>query len=218
VTDGVGTTLLLALALTLVPLLLLTATSFAKVSVVLSLLRNALGAQDVPSGAIVTALALILSAYVMMPVAQQVTQLAGPALGRVDLQAPLAPASRAALQEAGSLGLPPLLAFLQRNAGPKELALFTELARKAGAPTPARAGLSTLLPSFLITELSEAFQIGVLILLPFVILDLVVASVLTTLGLTGLAPGTVALPFKLLLFVLVDGFSTLSRALIEGYR
>jgi len=220
VADSVATTLLLAALLSLVPLLLLTATSFAKLSLVLSLLRNALGTPDVPSGAIVTALALVLSAYVMAPVAREASALAAPALARVSVETPLSPESRAALTEAASLALPPLRAFLKRNTAASEQQLFVELARKAAADQPPPSGdeLPILLPAFLLTELSEAFQIGVLILLPFVVIDLVVAAIVATLGLTTLTPGAVALPLKLLLFVLVDGLSTLSRALVAGYR
>jgi type III secretion protein R len=218
--DSTATTLLLAALLSLVPLLLLTATSFAKIAIVLSLLRNALGTPEVPSGAIVTALALVLSAYVMAPIARDASALAAPALARVDPQAPLSPASRAALAEAAGLALPPLRAFLKRNTAASEQQLFIELARKAapGAEPPTGDELPILLPSFLLTELSEAFQVGVLILLPFVVIDLVVAAILATLGLATLTPGAVALPLKLLLFVLVDGLSTLSRALVAGYR
>jgi type III secretion protein R len=213
--------LLLAALLSLVPLLLLTATSFAKLSIVLSLLRNALGTPEVPSGAIVTALALVLSGYVMAPVAREASALAAPALVRFDLQTPLSPASREALYQAAGLALPPLRSFLKRNTAPAEQQLFVELARKAGAADaapPTGDELPILLPSFLLTELSEAFQVGVLILLPFVVIDLVTAAILATLGLTTLTPGVVALPLKLLLFVLVDGLSTLSRALVAGYR
>ena len=136
-------------------------------------------------------------------------------------QTPLSPPSRLALSEAAGLALPPLRGFLKRNTAASEQQLFVELARKAGAadaPKPSGDELPILLPAFLLTELSEAFQIGVLILLPFVVIDLVVAAILATLGLTTLTPGAVALPLKLLLFVLVDGLSTLSRALVAGYR
>ena len=219
--DGASTTLLLAALLALLPLLLLTATSFAKLSIVLSLLRNALGTPEVPSGAIVTALALVLSAYVMAPVAREASALAAPAYARFDPQAPLSPPSRTALLEIANLALPPLRAFLQRNTAAGEKTLFIDLARKAGAreqTAPSGDELPILLPAFLLTELSEAFQVGVLILLPFVVIDLVVAAILAALGLTTLTPGAVALPLKLLLFVLVDGLSTLSRALVSGYR
>jgi type III secretion protein R len=118
--------------------------------------------------------------------------------------------------------VPPLAAFLRRNAGGAELALFAELGSRTRpgqqAPALAADGLLVLLPAFLITELAEAFAVGLLVLLPFVVLDLVIGSILLSLGMSALTPNTVALPFKLLLFVSVDGFSVLSRALIAGYQ
>jgi type III secretion protein R len=219
---ALSVTALLALgALSLLPLLMMAATSFVKIAVVLSLLRNALGVPDVPSGAVVTALALILSAYVMTPVAREIAQRTAPAAARIDLEDPLAGASKKAVLDALELGRPPLATFLQRNAGKAERALFVDLARRA-RPAAQRAevdenDLSVALPAFLITELKEAFQVGLLVLLPFVIIDLVVASILLALGMSSLPPSAVALPFKLLLFVLVDGWYVLSRALVSGY-
>jgi type III secretion protein R len=222
-TDGGALTTWLALALlALVPLALMTATSFAKIAVVLSLLRNALGVPDVPSGALVTAFAALLSVFVMAPVARESVARAAPYAARIDLGAPLAGASRAAVLDTLEAAVPPLAAFLQRNAGAAELALFAELGQRArpGQQGPALAGdsLLVLLPAFLITELGEAFAVGLLVLLPFVVLDLVIGSILLSLGMGTLTAGTVALPFKLLLFVLVDGFSVLSRALVAGYQ
>ncbi len=217
-----GSTLLAIGALSLLPLLLMAATSFAKIMVVLSLLRNALGVPDVPSGAIVTALAAILSVYVMTPVARQMLAAAAPAGARIDLEDPLAGESRKAALQALELAKPPLAAFLGRNAGKAERALFLDLARRARPPAQraevSETDLTVTLPAFLITELKEAFQIGLLVLLPFVVIDLVVASILLALGMSGLQPAVVALPFKLLLFVLVDGWYVLSQALISGYR
>ena len=219
---GALSTWLVLAALALVPLLLMIATSFAKIAVVLSLLRNALGVPDVPSGALVTALAALLSVFVMAPVARESAARAAPAAAKIDLSAPLAGASRAAVLETLDLAVPPLAAFLQRNAGAAELALFAELGQRARsgqqAPALARDNLLVLLPAFLITELGEAFAVGLLVLLPFVVLDLVIASILLSLGMSTMTPSTVALPFKLLLFVLVDGFSVLSRALVAGYQ
>jgi type III secretion protein R len=212
-------TLLALGALSLVPFLLVAATSFAKIVVVLSLLRNALGTPDVPSGAVVTALAIALSAYVMAPVATEMAQRAAPASARIDLDDPLSGASRAGLFEAVGLASKPLADFLLRNAGARERSLFVELGRKARPQDPpAPDGLGVALPAFLITELKEAFQAGLLVLLPFLVIDLLVTNILLALGMSLLSPATVALPFKLLLFVLVDGFYVLSQALVSGYR
>ena len=193
-------------ALALVPVALMTLTSFAKIAVVFSALRNALGASDVPSAAIVTALALALSVYAMGPVADAVSASARalPASDRDSLSGWLDAARE------------PARAFLRRHAGGAESAMLVELAKERGI---ARSGddFSVLWPSFALTELKEAFQLGFFIYLPFLVLDLVVAHALLALGLVGLSPTVVALPFKLLLFVAADGFLLVARALLLGY-
>lgn len=216
----VGTLLALG-ALSLLPFVFMATTSFVKLSVVLSVLRNALGTPEVPSGMIVTALAAILTLYVMAPVGERMAQAAAVPSARVDLEAPLSPPSRAAAWEAFELGKVPLAAFLAKHAGERERALFVDLAKQARPGAAADAvtadDFMVLLPAFLITELKEAFQIAFMVFLPFLVIDLVVANILMALGMTMLTPSTVALPFKLLLFVLVDGWYVLSQALIAGY-
>jgi type III secretion protein R len=206
-------------ALTLLPFVFMTATSFVKISVVVSILRNALGTGQVPSGTIVTALAAILTLYVMAPVGSRIVDATAPAAARIDAQNPLA--STDALFEAVRLGVEPLREFLRRNAGRRELALFLDLARRARPadqrPEVGESDLLIVLPAFVITELAEAFQIGFLIFIPFLVVDMVVANVLLALGMHMLSPTQVSMPFKLLLFVLVDGWYLLARALVLGY-
>lgn len=203
-----GTSLSAALslvALALVPLALMTLTSFAKAAVVLAALRNALGAPDLPSGAVVTALALALSVFVMAPLASE-----------IQLQLPKAkpePSLGAVLSVAET----PLRGFLARNAGREERAMFIELSRARGQ-TLQGDELSLLWASFALHELKQAFYLSFFVYLPFLVLDLVVASALLSLGLSGLTPQAVALPFKLLLFASVDGFALVSRALVLGYK
>ena len=194
-------------ALALIPLALVTLTSFAKVAVVLSALRNAIGAPDLPSGAIITALALALSAYVMAPLASDIEQRL---LGQSAKSEPSLGAALAATRE-------PLRAFLGKNAGKKERAMFVELAKERGQ---AMSGdeLTLLWASFALSELKQAFYLGFFIYLPFLVLDVVVANVLLALGLIGLSAQSVALPLKLLLFVTVDGFLWVSRALVLSYK
>ena len=213
-------TLLTIGALTIVPFIFMTTTSFVKISVVFTILRNALGTSEVPSSAVITALAAILSLYVMAPVGGQIVDAAGPSVEQLDPSNPLADLD--ALSEVIDRGVGPVRAFLERNAGERERALFVDLARQARADSDseeevAEDDLLVLLPSFLITELGEAFQIGFLVFLPFLVVDLVVANVLMSLGMHMLNPTQVSMPFKLLLFVLVDGWYLLSRALILGY-
>jgi type III secretion protein R len=208
-------------ALSLVPFVFMTTTSFVKLSVVLSILRNALGTGQVPSGAIIAALAAILTLYVMAPVGQQMAQAAGPAFSRINPSEPLQGDSFDAVVESIDEGKGPLKDFLERNAGDREQRLFLDLARRV-RPKDQRDQVSqqdllVVLPAFLITELAEAFQIGFLVFIPFLVIDMVVANVLLALGMHMLSPTTVSLPFKLLLFVLVDGWYLLARALVLGY-
>ncbi len=214
-------TLLALGVLSLLPFVFMTATSFVKMSVVFSILRNALGAGQVPSGTIVTALSAILTLYVMAPVGAEIVDAVTPIVARVDATEPLAGESAETLFSALRAGKAPLVSFLARNASPRERALFLDLARRA-RPEATRAEVRetdflVVLPAFLITELTEAFQIGFLVFLPFLVIDMVVANVLLALGMHMLTPTTVSMPFKLLLLVLVDGFYLLARALVLGY-
>lgn len=202
-----------------IPLVFVTTTSFLKISVVFSVLRNALGTGQIPSSTVITALSLILTLYVMAPVGSAMIDAATPSATAIDPNAPLAhPADLLATIQAG---VEPLRTFLIHNAGERERSLFLDLAREA-RPEAQRSAvgaddLLVIAPAFVVTELSEAFQLGFLIFLPFLIVDLVIANVLTALGLTQLSPTQVSLPFKLLLFVMVDGWYLLARALVLGY-
>ena len=183
------------------------------------MLKNALGAGDVPSGAVIAALSAILTLYVMAPVGEQIAEAAGPSATSIDVADPLSDLD--ALGEAITAGVAPLKAFLTRNAGSRERALFLELAQDArgddGRDSVSENDLLVVLPAFLVTELSEAFQIGFLVFLPFLVVDLVVSNVLMSLGMHMLNPTQVSMPFKLLLFVVVDGWYLLARALVLGY-
>lgn len=199
------------LAVLAIPLLLVSATSFVKISVVFAALRNALGAPDLPGTLIVTALALVLSVVVMAPVVDALETAAAPSLA--------AAATRGQPVDPGELwdrASPPVRDFFARNSDADERALFQELSVQRGSPADA-GSLRVLWPAFLLTELKEAFQMALLVVLPFVVIDLVLANILLALGMTSLPPAAVGLPLKLLLFVSVDGFSVLSRALVGGY-
>ncbi|MCS6799188.1 MAG: type III secretion system export apparatus subunit SctR [Myxococcota bacterium] len=214
-------TLLALAALGLLPFAFMIATSFVKIAVVLGIVRSALGTGQVPSGTVITALAAILSLYVMAPTFHAMAVAAAPRLEAVDRRDPLAGPSGEALFEAARAGAEPMRDFLARHAGPRETEMFLSLARQARpADRAAEVGARdwmVLLPAFLVTELSEAFQIGFLVFIPFLVVDMVVANVLLALGMHMLSPTTVSLPFKLLLFVLADGWYVLARALVLGY-
>jgi len=204
--------LLLLGAAALVPVLLVSLTSFLKITVVLSILRSALGAPQVPPSTAVTGLALVLTLAVMAPVAE--------ASFAAVASRPAAPGADGAL-EAGARALGPLKAFLGRFARADDRDAFLDLARRLRpAGQEDQAGpedLAVLAPAFMVSELRRAFTIGFLVFLPFLVVDLVVANVLLALGLTQLSPTSVALPLKLLLLVAVDGWRLLARGLALAY-
>lgn len=214
--------LLAALAgLSLLPFAFMTATSFVKISIVFSILRNALGTGQVPSGTVVTALSAMLSLYVMAPVGSEIMDALEPTLARPNQAELLSGDSAEVLLEAADQAKEPMRRFLKRNASARNRAQLYHLARDARPPADrgevGRDDLLVLLPAFVLTELAEAFEIGFLVFVPFLVVDLVVANVLMALGMHMLSPSTVSLPFKLLLLVLTDGLFVLSRALVLGY-
>jgi type III secretion protein R len=218
----------------IVPLVVLTLTSFVKLSIVLSLLRNAIGAPDAPSGLVVTGVALVLTFFVMAPVAIDMAHAAaavpvpaapggagsaapGPAPGSVDEAVQqLVPAEYRPQLDAAERALGPLKAWLGKHASAADRDTFVALAKKMGKDVTGDE-LWVLAPAFIASELREAFAIAVLIFLPFLVIDLVVALGLASLGLQASSPQTVALPFKLLLFVAVDGWRLLLDSLLRGY-
>jgi type III secretion protein R len=204
--------LLVAIALlALLPAALVTLTSFLKIGVVLSIARSALGAPQVPPSSAVAGLALGLSLLVMAPVARRTADLlaAGPPPWSLD-------SGLVVLERASG----PLREFLSRFARPDDRAALLEVAVRLsppGAAAPAEDDLAVLAPAFVVSELRRAFAVGFLVFLPFLVVDLAVASTLLSLGLTQLSPTSVSLPLKLLLFVAVDGWRLLARALALSY-
>lgn len=204
---------LLAL-MALVPFAVVMLTSFSKMAVVLSLVRSALGTQQAPPTIVLTGLAAVLSAHVMSPVFEQIFTSAKATYE-------LHPTGDQLVDAAGPT-LQPLRDFLEKHGGPEERARFLDMAREL---RPAEQSslvtehdLTVVVPAFVITELKEAFTIGFLIFLPFLVLDMLIANVLLALGMQTLSPSQVSLPFKILLFVAVDGWALLARGLILGYR
>ncbi len=215
--------LLIALAaLSMVPFVAMLCTSFVKIAVVLALVRNALGTQQVPPNIIITGLAMILTIYVMMPVAYDVYRAAGDVINQGTNQPLMSQASLQLLSQGAEKGKEPVRSFLLKHVHSKERALFYNLSMKLRTNEEDRAGMSdtdfiNLVPAFVVSELSEAFQIGFIIFLPFLVIDLVIANVLLALGMFQISPVTISLPFKLLLFVLVDGWHVIAKGLILGY-
>jgi flagellar biosynthetic protein FliP len=193
--------------LSLAPSILIMMTSFTRIVVVLSLLRTALGTATAPPNAVIIGLALFLTAFVM-----------GPALQRA-YDAGIKPliANEITIEQAFERSSEPLKTFMQKNVREKDLALFTDLSREPRPETPEQMSLRILVPAFMISELKRAFEIGFLLFLPFLIIDLVIASVLMSMGMMMLPPVMVSLPFKLIFFVLVDGWSLVAGSLIQSY-
>lgn len=200
--------------LSLVPFAVVTLTSFSKISVVLSFVRSALGTTQAPPTMVLTGLAAALTLHVMSPTLQATWS----AARSLDLQRVEA---ATLLGEAAPIAAP-MRAFLFKHSSPDERARLVEVAHELRGTTEAasvsESDLGVLLPAFVLTELEEAFVIGFIVFLPFLVLDMLVANVLLALGMQSLSPSQVSLPFKLLLFVSVDGWSLLSQGLLLGYR
>jgi type III secretion protein R len=209
-------------ALSLAPFVLIMLTSFVKISVVLSILRNALGTQQVPPNQVITGLAFVLTIFIMVPVARQMYQAAGTISNTRDI---FSEASVKSLFEAGKQGKEPLRRFLAKHSHDKDRVLFMEMAARldnqasqpSQPPQVGREDFQVVIPAFVTSELKEAFQIGFLVFVPFIIIDMVVANVLLSMGMHMLSPSVISLPFKLLLFVLVDGWFLLVRGLVLSY-
>lgn len=211
-----GSALVVVVALALAPFFAVMVTSFTKIVVTLSLLRNALGLQQVPPNLVLNGLALILTLYVMYPVSQQMEDaIAARAVEGSVLQ------STTTISNAIDAGKEPLRDFLIKHSDANERAFFLKTAQRVGNPERAREmterDLIIVIPAFVVKELSLAFQIGFLIFLPFLVIDLVIANILLAMGMMMLSPTTISLPFKLLLFVLVDGWVKLSHGLVLSY-
>ena len=205
-------------ALSLLPFVLVMLTSFVKIAVVLSILRNAIGSPQVPPTMVVTGLALLLTLVVMAPVGADVYHAVAPPLDRGRGQTLTSTQAADAVVDAASRAREPVRAFLARHAHPRDRAMFFDLTRRMRQPE-ARADVTdrdllVLAPAFVTSELKDAFTIGFLLFIPFLVIDILVANVLLSLGMHMLSPTT---PFKLLLFVLVDGWALLARGLILGY-
>jgi len=181
-----------------------------------------MGTQQVPPNVVITGLALILTVYVMMPVGYEVYRSAGGVINQGTNQPLLSQTSVDMLVKAASLGKEPVREFLLKHVHPQERALFYNLALKLMKNDEDRAKITdrdfvNIIPAFCISELTRAFQIGFVIFLPFLIIDIVVANILLSLGMFQISPITLSLPFKLLLFVLVDGWHLITKGLILGY-
>ncbi|MBS0335419.1 MAG: flagellar type III secretion system pore protein FliP [Proteobacteria bacterium] len=200
-------TLVALTALTFLPAVLLMMTGFTRIIIVLSLLRSALGTQSTPPNQVLVGLALFLTMYVMSPVLEKVY---------VDAYLPWSQ-NKLSFNEALEKAEPPVKGFMLRQTREPDLALFLKMSNEPAPKDPASTPLKVVVPAFVTSELKTAFQIGFMVFIPFLIIDMVVASVLMSMGMMMLSPVLISLPFKLMLFVLADGWTLLVGSLVASF-
>jgi|SRR6185312_2740552 len=199
--------ILLMTALTLLPALIMSVTPFLRISIVLHFLRQALGTQSAPSNQVLIGLSLFLTAVTIQPMVAQIYKEAWEPVERGDITA----------TQAYDIGSKPLKAYLSRFAREKDVRLFVDLTHAPAPRTAADLDLQVLAAAYILSEMRAGFQIGAVIFLPFLLIDIVVASVTLSIGMVQLPPAMVSAPFKLLLFVLVDGWNLTVGSLMKGF-
>jgi flagellar biosynthetic protein FliP len=211
-TGGVGSNpislVLLIGALSIVPALLITITAFTRIVVVLGLTRSALGTNGVPPTQVLIGLSLFLTLFVMAPQISQANKDAVQPFLHGDISQ----------SQAFDKGMEPFREFMLKNVREKDLSLFVDLSKQSRPAKPSDIPTTTLVPAFVISELRAAFLIGFVVFIPFIVIDLVVSAALSALGMAMLPPSLVSLPFKLLLFVAVDGWYLLAGSLVRSFH
>jgi flagellar biosynthetic protein FliP len=211
--DGVGALsaplqiVVLMTLLSFVPAALVMMTSFTRIAIVFHFLRQAIGTQEIPSNQMVIGLTLFLTAFIMAPTAARVNELAiQPAIaGQIDVTTAM------------ERGAPPLRDFMLRQTREADLALFVELAKIGRPASPQDLPMRVVIPAFAISELKTGFQMGFFLFVPFLLVDLVVSTVLLSIGMMQLPPMMISLPFKVLLFVMIDGWNLLVGSLVRSF-
>ena len=193
--------------LTLLPAIIMSITPFLRIAVVLHFLRQALGTQGTPSNQVLVGLALFLTILIMQPVTSEMYAKGWQPMERGELTA----------SEAFDIGSQPLKVFLLRYVREKDVKLFLEISHAPSPAKPADLGLAIVVPAYILSELKTAFQIGAVLFLPFLVIDLVVASVTLSIGMVQLPPVMLSAPFKVLLFVLVDGWNLVVGSLVRSF-
>jgi flagellar biosynthesis protein FliP len=200
--------LLLFTSLTFLPAMLLMMTSFTRIVIVFALLRQAIGTMQAPPNQVVIGLALFMTFFIMAPVFEKIYEVAWQPYSQ----------NQISFVEAVDRGGVPLKSFMLKQTREEDLALFVKLSSHPPLKSPEETPMKILVPAFVISELKTAFQIGFIVFIPFLIIDLVVASVLMSMGMMMLSPMLVSLPFKLMLFVLADGWNLLIASLVATYQ
>ncbi|MHC1725538.1 MAG: flagellar type III secretion system pore protein FliP [Syntrophobacteraceae bacterium] len=206
--SGVLQIVFLMTILSLAPAILILMTSFTRLAIVLSFLRQALGTQQAPPNQVLVGLALFLTFFIMQPVWQKVHQEA------------IVPYQQQKISgdELVSRGMAPFKEFMLKHTHKTDLALFVSISQKEKPQNAESLPISTVIPAFVISELKTAFQIGFMLYIPFIILDMVVSSILLSMGMMMLPPVMISLPFKLMLFILVDGWNLLIGSLVKSFQ
>ncbi len=199
--------LILLTVITLAPSILVMVTSFTRIVVVLSIMRSAMGIQSTPPNTVLISLALFLTAFIMAPTFEQAYDAGIQPLINEEIDE----------GEAFDLTMAPLHNFMLRHVREKDLGLFLEMAEVEPPATAEETPLRVLIPAFVISELKRAFEIGFLVFVPFIVIDMVVASVLMSMGMMMLPPVMISLPFKLIFFVLVDGWHVVTGSLVKSF-
>ena len=211
--DGIGAMsapLQIVLLLTLIsflPAILVTMTSFTRIAIVFHFLRQALGTQEMPSNQILVGLALFLTMFIMAPVGTRISSEAlEPAL-----------AGKVTVTEALALGTPPLRSFMLKQTREADIKLFMDLSRTPKPERPEQLPMTVVIPAYVISELKTGFQMGFLLFVPFLLIDLVVSTTLLSMGMLQLPPAMISLPFKVLLFVMIDGWNLLVGSIVRSF-
>ena len=193
--------------LTFIPAALVIMTSFTRIAIVFHFLRQALGTQEVPSNQMLVGLTLFLTIFIMAPVGERIHELAvAPAV-----------AGKITVTEALERGAPPLRTFMLKQTRESDLALFVELGRLPRPNSPDELPMRVVIPAFAISELKTGFQMGFFLFVPFLLIDLIVSTTLLSMGMLQLPPAMISLPFKILLFVMIDGWNLLIASLVRSF-
>ncbi|MFZ7944704.1 flagellar type III secretion system pore protein FliP [Neobacillus sp. 19] len=200
--------ILLLTVLSVAPSILLLMTSFTRIAIVLSFVRNALGTQQMPPNQVIMGISLLLTFFIMGPTLQQVNEQALQPFFKGEI-------SQSAAMDKASL---PMKEFMAKQTRESDLKLFLDYSKKKNINSIADIPLTTLVPAFAISELKTAFQMGFLIFIPFVIIDMIVASILMAMGMMMVPPSLISLPFKILLFILVDGWHLVVESLFVSFK
>jgi flagellar biosynthesis protein FliP len=206
--SGILNTVLFLTVISLAPAILILTTSFTRLAVVLAFLKQAMGTQGSPPSQVIVGLALFLTFFVMQPVWERINQDAITPYQRHEISG----------EEFLNRGMKPLKEFMLKQTRKQDLALFASLTQHEKPKNADSLPITTVVPAFVISELKTAFQIGFLLYLPFIILDMVVSSILLSMGMMMLPPVMISMPFKLMLFVLVDGWNLLVTSLVKSFQ